>query len=260
MLKIDAKTRFLQMMDRGEKPYGLFISSIDPAVTGIMGEAGFDYVVIDGEHGRNDRLQVEQHVRAATATGIVPFVRILENSQALIQATLDVGAQGIVVPHVDTAADARRAVEASYYSPRGKRGMCPASHAGRYTMANWIDRTRNADDNVMVIPILESKKSIENIEEILAVDGIDVVHFGPGDLSADMGLDLNTQVDLLMDSWRKALDATRAAGKRMLAPKGFGFDDADMLIEPMDYMLLHNLASTMVAKHKGLAAAAQAEK
>jgi 4-hydroxy-2-oxoheptanedioate aldolase len=138
--------------------------------------------------------------------------------------------------------------------------MCPACHAGRYTMTNWIERTRNADDNLMVIPILESKKSIENIEEILAVDGIDVVHFGPGDLSADMGLDLNTQVDLLMDSWRKALDATRAAGKRMLAPKGFGFDDADMLIEPMDYMLLHNLASTMVAKHKGLAAAAQAEK
>lgn len=75
-----------------------------------------------------------------------------------------------------------------------------------------------------------------------------------------MGLDLNTQADQLMDSWRKALDATRAAGKRMLAPAGFGFDDADMLIEPMDYMLLHNVASKMVAKHKGLAAAARAEK
>jgi hypothetical protein len=63
-----------------------------------------------------------------------------------------------------------------------------------------------------------------------------------------------------MDAWRKALDATRAAGKRMLAPNGFGFHDADMLIEPMDYMLLHDLASKMVAKHKGLAAAVQAKK
>ena len=103
-------------------------------------------------------------------------------------------------------------------------------------MSSWLDRTRNADDNVMVIPILESKKSIDNIEQILAVDGIDVVHFGPGDLSADMGLDLNTQVELLMDAWRKAVDATHAAGKRMLAPNGFGFDEADMLIEPMEYM------------------------
>jgi 4-hydroxy-2-oxoheptanedioate aldolase len=256
MSKINARTRFLDMMQRGEKPYGLFISSIDPAVTGIMGDAGFDYVVIDGEHGRNDRLLVEQHVRAAAASGIAPFVRILENSQPLIQATLDVGAHGIVVPHIDTAEDARRAVEASYYSPRGKRGMCPASHAGGYSMNGWIDRTRNADENVMIIPILESRKSIENIEEILAVDGIDVVHFGPGDLSADMGLDLSTQAVLLQDAWRRAFDATRAAGKRMLAPKGYGFDDADMLIEPMDYLLLHTLASKMVAEHKGIKAGA----
>ena len=251
MQKIDVKTRFLEMMNRGQKPYGLFISSIDPTVTALMGDAGFDYVVIDGEHGRNDRLQVEQHVRAAAASGIVPFVRILENSQPLIQATLDVGAHGIVIPHIDTAEDARRAVEASYYSPRGKRGMCPANHAGGYSLAGWIDRTRNADDNIMVIPILESKKSIQNIEEILAVDGIDVVHFGPGDLSADMGLDLNTQAHLLMDAWQKAMNATRAAGKRMLAPNGFGFDDADMIIEPMEYMLLYDLVSKMVAQHKG---------
>lgn len=238
------------MMSAGEAPLGIFISSTDPAVTQIMGRAGFDYVVIDNEHGRNDRKDIENHVRAAAASGVVPFVRILENSPSLIQSMLDVGAHGVVVPHVDTAEDARRAVEASYYSPRGRRGMCPACHAGSYSLDGWLDQTRNADANIMVIPILESRRSIENIDEILQVEGIDVVHFGPGDLSADLGLDFTTDLHLLTEAWQTAVKATHSAGKRMLAPRGFGYDEADMFIVPMDYMLLTNLASRTVADHR----------
>jgi 4-hydroxy-2-oxoheptanedioate aldolase len=247
---MNARSHFTAMMDRGEQPYGIFVSSIDPAVTDILGGAGFDFVVIDGEHGRNDRNHVENHVRAAGASGVAPFVRVLENSPALIQSMLDVGAHGIVVPHVDTAKDARQAVDASRYAPRGRRGMCPACNSGGYTLDGWIGRTRNADDNIMIIPILESRKSIENVEEILAVDGIDLVLFGPGDLSADMGLDLTTDIALLMDAWGKVLAAARAAGKYILAPTDFGLDEANMLIAPMEYMLLHKLASSMVADHK----------
>lgn len=250
MPEIVARTRILEMMSAGQPPLGIFISSIDPAVTQIMGRAGFDYVVIDNEHGRNDRKDVENHVRAAAAGGTMPFVRLLENNPILIQSMLDVGAHGVVVPHVDTADDARRAVEASRYAPRGRRGMCPACNAGGYTLDGWIEQTRAADDNIMVIPILESRKSIENIEEILAVDGIDVVHFGPGDLSADMGIDFNTELHLLAEAWKKAVQATRAAGKRILAPTGFGYDEADMFIMPMDYMLLTDLASKAVAEHR----------
>ena len=250
MSEISARKRLLHMMSHGQKPLGIFISSVDPAVTQIMGNVGFDYVVIDNEHGRNDRKDVENHVRAAAVAGITVFVRILDNSQPLIQSMLDVGADGVVVPHIDTADDARRAVEASYYAPRGKRGTCPACHSGDYTLDNWIAKTRAADDNVMVIPILESRKSIANIADILTVQGIDIVHFGPGDLSADMGLDLNVDVHLLQQAWQTALTATHAAGKRMLAPIGFGFDKADMFISPMDYMLLNDVATKMVADHK----------
>lgn len=249
---IIARSHFTAMMDRGEKPYGIFVSSTDPTVTGILGAAGFDFVVIDGEHGRNDRNQVENHVRAANASGVVPLVRVLENNPALIQSMLDVGAHGIVVPHVDTAQDARQAVEASRYAPSGRRGMCPACHSGGYTLDGWIARTRNADANVLVIPILESKKSIENVEQILAVDGIEIVLFGPGDLSADMGLDLTTDIALLRQAWDRVVAAGEAEGKYILAPTDFGFDAADMLIAPMEYMLLHKLASTMVAEHKAL--------
>lgn len=252
MSSVRAKGDFMKMIAQGKKPFGIFVSSTDPAVTEIMGAAGFDYVVIDGEHGRNDRSQVENHVRASAASKIVPFVRILENNQTLIQATLDVGAQGIVVPHIDTADDALRAVQSSYYSPRGKRGMCPACYAGNYTMDKWIERTRTSDENVMVIPILESRKSIENIDEILRVDGIDVVFFGPGDLSADMGIDLNTNLAPIMDAWRTVLTAVRKAGKHVLAPVGFDFDGADMYIAPMEYMVLGEVASKMVADYRAL--------
>ena len=247
---IKTKAAFVEMINRGGKPLGIFISSLDPASTGIVADAGFDFVVLDGEHGRMSRIEVENHVRAAEARGTVPFVRILENSQTLIQSMLDVGAHGVVVPHVDTAEEARAAVAASLYSPRGKRGMCPACHAVGYSLDNWQEYTRAANENIMVIPIIESRKSVENIEAILAVDGIDVVHFGPGDLSADMGIDFSTQLDELMSAWRTVLNATRAAKKYVLAPRGFGFDDADMLIAEMELMILRRAASEMVSEHK----------
>ena len=250
MTILDAKTRFLSDMAAGRKPIGIFVSSLDPAATQIMGDAGFDYVLLDAEHGRLGRLDIEHHVRAAEASGVVPFVRILENSPTLIQATLDAGAHGIVVPHVDTADDARRAVAASRYAPQGKRGMCPACHAGRYRLDGWADRSRAANENIMVIPILESRAAIANIGDILAVDGIDVVHFGPGDLSADMGIDIVRERHLMREAWDAAMAATRRAGKRMLAPTGFDYDAADMLIVEMDLMVLRKAVGEIITQHR----------
>lgn len=250
MALVHAKTTLLGKIARGEVPIGPFISSLDPASTDIFAQAGFDFVILDGEHGRMSRIEVENHVRAALLHGTIPFVRVLENSQTLIQSMLDVGAQGVFVPHVDTADDARRAVEATRYSPRGKRGMCPACFAGSYSMATWADATKAADENIMVIPIIESKKAVENIEEILAVDGIDVVNFGPGDLSADMGLDLNTELDKLTGQWRKVLKATRDAGKYVLAPRGFGYDEADIIMVEMELMILRRAAGEILADHR----------
>lgn len=250
MKRVEARARIMGMIDRATAPLGIFISSLDPASTEIVADAGFDFVVLDGEHGRLGRIEVENHVRAAEAGGIIPFVRILENAPTLIQSMLDVGAQGIVVPHVDDAAAARSAVEASLYAPRGRRGMCPACHAGGYQMNDWPGYSRAANANVMVIPIIESRRSVENIEAIVAVEGIDVVHFGPGDLSADMGIDLATQRDRLMDAWKAVRDATHKAGKRVLVPHGFGFQGGDMLIAEMELMVLRRAASTIVAEHR----------
>lgn len=250
MSSVRAKTRFIDMMAQGQQPLGIFVSSLDPASTDLLAGAGFDYLVFDGEHGRFSRTAVESHVRAAQVKGAVPFVRILENSPALIQATLDAGAHGVVVPHIDDAAAARAAVAASRYAPSGRRGMCPACYAGEYTMEGWGEHVAASNGNIMVIPIIESVKAVENIDEIVAVDGIDVVHFGPGDLSADMGIDFNAERQRMDDAWHRVRDAARAAGKFVLSPRGYGYDDADMLIVEMELMILRRAAAAIVRDHR----------
>ncbi|KRB81454.1 hypothetical protein ASE00_15890 [Sphingomonas sp. Root710] len=258
MAILEARSRLGAMIGRGEQPFGIFISSLDAASTDIMADAGFDFVMLDGEHGRLDRIAVEQHVRAARAGGIIAFVRVLDNSPTLIQSMLDVGADGVMVPHIDTADQARAAVAASRYAPRGKRGMCPACRAGRYTLDGWPEHVHASDENVMVIPILESRQAIENVDEILAVDGIDLVMFGPGDLSADMAIDFSKDGHLMDAAWRRSLEATRAAGKYMLAPAGFTYDEADMLIVEMELMLLRRTVGRLVGEHRSAQAARRA--
>ncbi|MET4898524.1 aldolase/citrate lyase family protein [Sphingomonadaceae bacterium jetA1] len=235
-------------------PIGIYISSTDPTTTEIAAAAGLDFVMIDGEHGPLDRHLVLGHVRAAKAAGIVPIARMLEGSDTQIQALLDVGCAGVVVPKVETAADATRIVRASRYAPTGRRGMCPACHDGGYSVNGFRDRMTQRDRETLVIPIIETRKALDNIAEIAAVDGIDVIHFGPGDLSADMGLDLAIDLPVLRDAWVTVRDVCHAAGKALLVPDNMGFEGGDLYIWPMELMLLR---STLEAMMRDRAAGAQ---
>lgn len=222
----------------GRAPLGLFIASIDPSTTEIASDAGFDYAVIDAEHGPLDRLTVLAHVRAAEASGIIPLARILDSSDHTIQSMLDVGLKGVVVPKVETAEQAARIVAATRYAPEGKRGMCPSCHDGRYLMTDFTNRMQKRNREVLAIPIIETRKGVENIESIVAVEGMDIIHFGPGDLSADMGLNLETDVHLLQEAWIHVRDVSHAAGKTVLVPANLGFEGGDAHIVPMELILL----------------------
>ena len=124
--------------------------------------------------------------------------------------------------------------------------MCPACNAGGYGMTEWSAHVDASDANVLVIPVLESRKAIENVEEILAVDGVDIVLYGPGDLSADMGIDFIRDGHLLTQAWQTVLAATKRAGKNALAPYGLGYDEADMLIVEMELMVLRKAVARLV--------------
>ena len=231
-------------------PIGIYISSIDPCTSEIAGQAGFDFTLIDGEHSPFDRLTILNHVRAAQSRGIVPLARGQDSSNITIQGLLDVGAAGVVLPKIETADEARRAVAATRYAPSGTRGMCPGCHDGSYSVQGFSEHMARRNRDVMAIPIIETRKGVENIEEIVAVEGMDLIHFGPGDLSADMGIDLATEPHKLTEAWIHVRDATKAAGKYILVPDGFGFEGADAYIVPMDLIQLHTTFRHVVSEFR----------
>ena len=176
----------------------------------------------------------------------MPLVRGLEGSASYIQAMLDLGVAGVVLPKLEKAEQATAAVAAARYAPEGRRGMCPACHDGGYAVHGFADHMRRRNRSAMVIPIIETVRGVEAIDAICAVDGMDIIHFGPGDLSADMGLDIATDLPKLMDAWERVRDAARAAGKLSFVPAGMGFRGADIYISPMELMQLREKLSESV--------------
>src|SRR5690349_20857939 len=176
MRDIRARRLLTQPSASGLPARGAYVMSVDPAVTVIHGVLGFDFVIIDREHGPNDNLSTLNHIRAAEANDIVPLVRVLANDPTLIQSTLDLGAHGVLVPKVSTADQARRAYEATQYRPGG-RGACTSVEASRWT-DDWPSYRAHANANVLAIPIIETAEAVENLEEIVQVEGVDVILIG----------------------------------------------------------------------------------
>jgi 2-keto-3-deoxy-L-rhamnonate aldolase RhmA len=235
----------------GQAPLGTFVTSLDPAVSVVLANSGFDFVLLDCEHGPMDRVSALNHVRAAALHGAVTMIRTLENSSQMIQSYFDIGAAAVIVPKVNDRQTAERVSRMSKYQPGG-RGMCPGCDAARYSGEGWGDHVAISNENTMVIPLIETREGIDNLAEIAAVDGIDVVMFGPGDLSQDMGLNLFDDFDKLAEIWTNFQSTVRAAGKKVMAPFGLGFEGADIGTQDMDLMMLGNAARAIVRAHKGI--------
>jgi 4-hydroxy-2-oxoheptanedioate aldolase len=214
MIGRGAATRFRENERNGRLSHGMFVASIDPAVTEIIGGAGFDFIVIDGEHTPMGVAEFLAHVRSAELVGTVPLIRIRELSRPLIQNAVDIGAEGVVVPHIETADEAAQIVRASRLPPRGDRSISVVVHATRYNWDNWAPYVEHGDQNFLSIPIVESVRGFENLADIFAVEGIDYVFLGLGDLSVDLGVPLG---DPSLDAyWSSAQDIARAVGKHLI--------------------------------------------
>ena len=143
--------------------------------------AGFDFVVIDAEHSMKNPETIEHLIITAEAAGITPFVRIQENIN-LIERTFSVGARGIMVPMCNTKEYAQAVVDAGKYAPIGKRGVCNTRVAS-YGMKGLADMSRHfktENDNILIMAQIETKEAVANIQEIMAVNGIDMVFLGIG--------------------------------------------------------------------------------
>lgn len=176
----------------------------------IFAQSGFDCLMIDHEHGTNSPVNLTEQLRAA---GDMPcLVRIAENNDTEIKKVLDAGASGIMVPMINSAADARQAVAAALYPPRGRRGCAAgvirASRFGQNQKAYVQDAGK-----VMIVCQIETRRALDNIEEIAAVDGVDMLFIGPSDLGADMGLIGETDHPKLQAAIKQAEEAILATGK-----------------------------------------------
>lgn len=173
---------FRQRLLARETLLGTFVQS--PAVhpVEILGRAGFDFIVLDGEHGPFDRTSRDLCILAAQATRTPCLVRVPEGSPAQLLAALDDGGDGVVVPHVTSAAVAREIAAACRYRT-GNRGFTNSTRAGDYGAWSMWEHVDRSDGNVVVAAIIEDIQALDEIDEIAAVDGIDVLLIGRGDLT-----------------------------------------------------------------------------
>ncbi|MDW7670698.1 MAG: aldolase/citrate lyase family protein [Bacillota bacterium] len=211
MKKMTLKSR----LRKGEKLVGMFITSTDPGLTEVAAITGYDFVVIDTEHGPLNPTEAMHHIRAAEAKGISPVCRATNAEATTILRLLDVGAHGIQVPQVNNMETARQVVAAAKYSPAGTRGMA-LPRALDYGMGDFMPSFQQANDETIVIVHCETKESLDVIEEIAAIDEVDVVFLGPFDLSQSLGIPGQTAHPLIQEAVKKVLGAcskhNKAAG------------------------------------------------
>ena len=175
-----------EKLKNGEVVIGTQIRSRSAHVAELFGLCGFDYLFIENEHFTYNPETIEDMVRTAELADIVPIVRIPKNDPETIMQHLDAGVLGIIIPHIDTVEDATKAVRAAKYAPIGNRGFSNTSRASAFGLMPTQEYLIMANNEVMVIAMIESKEAVENLEGILAT-GIDCVHIGQMDLSESYG-------------------------------------------------------------------------
>lgn len=206
------QNRFLAALREKRPQIGLWIGLADPNAAEAMAATGFDWLVLDGEHAPNDPRTVLAQLRAVAPYPVHPVVRPVQGDVALIKQYLDVGAQTLLVPMIDTPEQAARMVRAMRYPPEGIRGMGAAlARASRWNQVD--DYVQRADEQMCLLVQAETVAAMARLADIARVEGVDGVFFGPADLSASMGLRGQTGHPDVQRAILDGIDTVRAAGK-----------------------------------------------
>lgn len=207
-------TDFRSRLLNGETVVGTFQLLDSAMVSEMVGVAGMDFVVYDQEHGPLTAETTLELAAAAQNRGVAPIVRVRSNEEAEIQRALDIGSAGVQVPQVESEADAQAAVDAARFDPLGSRGLSQYVRAGDYWGSSTY--TEDQNDDIVLIVQVEGERGVENVEDILSVEGIDAVFLGPYDLSQSLGIPgqvTDERVESLMeDVCDRAAEAGVAVG------------------------------------------------
>ena len=175
-------------LQAGQPAYGVLSTSSDPQIAELFGLAGFDYYMLDAEHGLMDAAQVVDVIRVCELVHMTPMVRIGSKDPKIVLQYLDAGMMGIMMPGLETVAEIRMLIDAVKYPPMGKRGMGITRASGYVVVGNEaVDYINFSNEQTMVIPQFEDAALLDHFEEMLSQPGVDAVVIGPRDLSLNMG-------------------------------------------------------------------------
>ncbi|MCX6045227.1 MAG: aldolase/citrate lyase family protein [Chloroflexi bacterium] len=245
-----------QKIEAHEPTVGCFMGLGSPNVAELLAHAGFDWLVIETEHNGLDSAEIQQMLMAMNGTETVPLVRIPSANPVFIQRALDMGALGIVVPLVRTAAEAAAIVQATRYPPHGTRSFGPL-RAERYGFDRQ-DYFKRANDNLLVVLIIETAEALENLAAIAAVDGVDVLYIGPFDLCLSLGWN---PMELPFPAFEAVIEQVATVCRQHSVALGLGYGSNEELEQRRaqgatflgygsDYSLLANAARTGIAAFK----------
>lgn len=255
------KNLIKERIQNGEKVLGTF-HEIGSA-TGIetLAYGGLDYVIVDTEHGPFDVESVQSFVRAAEGAEITPFVRVKDSARNSILKMLDVGAKGLIIPNVHTVDEVKQLVEYGKYFPLGNRGVAPTSGSKFWTAdyaSQGLDHYFEVSNNeTLLIPQCETRGCLENIEEIVNIEGIDGIFVGPYDLSTALGKPGQFEDQEVIDAIDRVLKACKDSGKLAFIYAGNLQDTIkdfkmgyDAVCFGMDAIILINAVKDLVASVK----------
>jgi 4-hydroxy-2-oxoheptanedioate aldolase len=206
--------RLKDLLETDKAAIGIQLRFGVAAIAELAGLAGFDWILLDSEHAPQTPTGIQAQLQAIGCTPATPIVRLGKNDPALIRLYLDMGAAGVAVPFINTAAEARMGADACRYPPQGTRGWGPHRAAAYGLQAE--DYTAHSNENVLYFPIIETAEAVENIEAILAVDGVDSCIVGPVDLCYALGIPFQFE----HPDYLQALDRVRRAADKAGKPAG----------------------------------------
>lgn len=237
--------------------YGCWLGLANAYTAEIVATAGFDWLLIDGEHGPNTVVTILEQLRVIESYRAAPIVRSVNHDPALIKQLLDIGTRTLMAPMVETGAQAKSLVAAMRYAPEGFRGM----GAGVIRADRWgsvADYATRASESLCLITQVESENGVDNVEAIAKTDGVDAVFVGPHDLSTNMGYVGNPGHADVQAAITQVLETTKAAGKPagILAPaesdtNRYSKSGFDFIATGLDVAMLKTAADTNAARHHG---------
>jgi 4-hydroxy-2-oxoheptanedioate aldolase len=201
-----------QQLKNNQVVVGMFVKCNAPDLVEIIGEIGYDFCIIDNEHGPEDMISTQHLIRAAESRGLTPIVRLPDYNTGTILHYLDIGAHGIQLPQVNSKEAAAQIVERSKYIPEGSRGVA-FPRAASYGLEELTGYMKTANEQTLIVAHCESKESLEVLEDICKIPEIDVIFLGPFDMSQSMGVPGQTTHPLVQDAAKKVVEITSRYGK-----------------------------------------------